>query len=926
MKTIIRKNGQKFNITDALYESIIRKQLIEDNTATPPAASSSSKTSKYKDDVKTTLVNMYGDKIRQALINNNIPKDKITDELISNIAMNLPQNDRQVLNNIPKYVQEYIQKLQSKNAEELKNYIIGYMKKSGYDLNNDYADDMVNQIVNKVIENNYNKAQIDNLLDSIIKDGAENMGIPHQMYSAAKENLKKEIADRLERIKKVINAPDSPIDKFNNVCIKQIKSMIDDDDRDYSSINIPKSVISLIFNNDSVSKLLDNISDDIIKYFYNEYKDGEEYSGQAVAPLMKYKRLDKDEDTSTEKISENEIAEISKFMDTKIYDYVYKKLSDKDFIATTVKDNKEIPEEWIKKTFFPNLIGEMRYIILGDRYNTQNISRSAIPTETFTDAFEEDKKWQRVSEELSDEKGMNDLDESIIDGLKTLVSLINLFEWNSIQRFITYPVYNGGADNIRTESANSNDDENGSNNSQMDTQMGVSLASVSMLKNNFYDLYNLYRKKLYDETLDILENISLDKNLISNMEKEYKAKKEDIDKMPPSFTNIKEIMKNLGIDKFNYLNEDHTPNVSSDEKTDSKLYNKLFECLKTLFKYSISFTKDFSSFIKFNNKKIEEMTGLDISKLGYKKFIKKMEQAINNGTQINDMDISESTIKNNINIIKELFENDDFIALFKYIAIIKKILEKYEEKMEKEGINLDSNLYENSDEMTSFYNLMGRYPDRTDYESYRETLKLLNNKISKMQSNMKLYETLVRKAGYSEYSVLIEKCSEIPYRIINSILGPSLEKSSDFLVKCLAYKELAAIAKNEKGKYKEIVNDIIGDTGDYLTDEKIGSLFYNVIIINKSVSANDLMSILRQKAEFSKKYSFDVSYIANKIYTSQPLIMIDKSDDMFGGCVVFTKYESLKDIFGGVGSFLNTLKSGLKSIFGATKSSKHWMG
>ena len=111
MKTFIRKDGQKFNIPNALYEAIVRKGLMEDETANPTNASNtnnvtSNSTNANKTSNKNNLKNIENHPLYQVTVNalknsgytfsGNPDKDyAVVSDVISNFPSNIKSNEIQ---------------------------------------------------------------------------------------------------------------------------------------------------------------------------------------------------------------------------------------------------------------------------------------------------------------------------------------------------------------------------------------------------------------------------------------------------------------------------------------------------------------------------------------------------------------------------------------------------------------------------------------------------------------------------------------------------------------------------------------------------------------------------------------------------------------------------------------------------------------
>ena len=848
MKTIIKKSGQKFNITDSLYKSIIKNGIMED--ANPTNAGQ---------DQGTPQNNESDDKAIITLYIKNDPK-----------AMDELQKHPQIIDDI--------KAMKAKDPNESLATIVANYKQS-----------FNSQLQGK---SNQGESNLDKKID-----------FNNSLVGMLKDKIEKDYVDKiLNKLFSSNSHSQSPLKKFNEYTKLQVKSMIGDNQKvNINDIDIVKSLFNDFFSKEDVSKLSEDIAkyifqnnDEIIKksYVIKSFGNNANFGSAEYYKIFRFSSLQDfvnpmakengNKDENYRKFSGITDEMYSRIIYLKIYEYVHKRITDKNFIENTIQRSKYLPADWIKNTFIPNLDIFLRNVILNKDPGSNAYNKNAINIFKYSTSEEVNKIWDEVKDEILNEKELNYLDESILYFYKTTI--------NDIDRVESETKEKGNSDN--------------------------EMKTVALGKKKLYDSYNAYRTNLYDKVVDMVENVKLDKKMMETILSNFNTNKENILKLISDTTikNCLEICKELGLDEYNYnkkVKENNKNKKTTNESVLSDVINRnkkgnnsdinVIELFNILSEVSASFYNKLSEYTeKIKSFNLEAKSGKDIS------------------SEINDFN--------------RYVENKNFKDVYVYSFILTKILENFDDYL-KSNTKLDMDKYlgkSNKDQhLKRFYELMGRYPDTSDIESYRNIVKQIKSSYDIMKSIRDELCREVQRAGYSlSTTIIVSQMKDISWRVLNNLLGSdSLTKSADYIVKCLAYSELTKIVnekKDENSTEYKISKEIIGDSGG-IEEKDFAKLFYMVININKNLSTNILLSMMEGNKSVKGNVKFVRTFMANRLYTAQPVAVLDESTGSFIGCITFVKYSSLREIMGGVGSFFDAIKSVVKS-HGSSSRSKNWMG
>ena len=355
MKTFIRKDGKKFNISNALYEVIMRKGILEDATANPITGT----TGRSKQNKGISLADAYRPQIEKALQTAGVPNTEINDILIKDISNNINPNTFDP-SKIQDYVNEYIKKTKTKIDSTNGNGVVEakvkkYLEEFGYEFGDENKDDAVIKYILRYVDehNIQNEEELKKIVSHVAKENTTVEGMSAYKYETYKKTLSEIVMNHIKNVLRTISSEKSSFGDFNRMMIKQIKSMTDNDNNiNYDEIHIGNDVVNSIFTEDNAKELAEKIAVLIIKNnkeIVNRANDSgiimdDDYSRGSLFNYM----------VNSDDKKEFGSDVYDRFINICVYNYIHDRINNSEFINQLVSQNNDLPAKWINNEFIKN--------------------------------------------------------------------------------------------------------------------------------------------------------------------------------------------------------------------------------------------------------------------------------------------------------------------------------------------------------------------------------------------------------------------------------------------------------------------------------------------------------------------------------------------------------------------------------------------
>lgn len=377
MKTFIRKDGQKFNIPNALYEAIARRGLMEDESANPTNPSntnntSSNPTNASKGSTKTNVKNIENHPLYQVTVNalknngyvfsGNPDKDyAVVSDVISNFPSTIKSNE------IQDYVKKYIDN-STKNVNQ------------NTTTDNEIKDYFYNSI-RLVFENQLLKVDkvIEELNQKTVRPKVQNDIKRYKENSNAEEQVHFEVFDRINE--KYFNK--NKAEEVSNYIVKICKQM----------------------DNDILSKMFPHLD------------NAEEIKEKMVDIINKIKTSGK------KSIEDVDVLRCVMILRSVLFSQYKKDMNGS--IKNQQNLDSDLPPEYVERTI-KSYVDTVERILM----NKDNNDEYVISDDQYMTGKEiEDEKdgvWNKFITSLNNEKPLNEWDDAILKGFLWVADVLTL--------------------------------------------------------------------------------------------------------------------------------------------------------------------------------------------------------------------------------------------------------------------------------------------------------------------------------------------------------------------------------------------------------------------------------------------------------------------------------------------------------------------
>lgn len=953
MKIIVKNNGQKFKVSDALYEEYIRKGLMEDSTSNPTNndgtnAQSNRVNSSNKNNNGVSLASAYAPQIKKALQSAGVPSNKINDNLVKDVANNISPDNFEP-NKIPEYVKQYVD---SKTGGQTEQINPKEEKAAKEKFENDIKNSMKDSLNKRHIP--VDNKHINKLYDEWLKTLPDE--ILNTPVSKLSVNKKADLANNAREFTKESRSNDiskswimrDMLDKDYNVklIMAQLADDIDENiirytgkentDKTIKPFVYIGSVVDKYFDKNNVKQVVEDIYSD--KEFKESLEQDRENYTNEEGDLLK-KNVERDTmvinddqmDMLDDSSFNSETKEFGKtfwnnyyrFMERSrvlFYGILFKKFTNEidDVKKNDINMLKNIlPEEYIEQTI-ERIIKEIKKVLAeGDSISGNKSKNKYTYDDKSLTQNEKDEIWNEFVKDLNDEQSINMYDDMFLSKLKDITNYMNRFK----------------DEEIKSKRPNN----------KISEKQPIFFDNC---KKKIYNLYEKYRD-LYEELNELMNNKMVNKNFIQTLfTDECKDKiQEQInkssvqDKKYSDFAHcIFDILysePNSEIDFSQYDDEskEYADDIEKEYKekkktNESVLYEKnIFSDLKDKIKSKFS-NDDITSNYKKNK----------ISKQNAKWIVSMTEESLDNAFRsaeeliksIPNIDMKESYTKQTESVEKYLEGMNQFLILisggessdhyvysykesffiqFGVLEKVKLLIENQYRKMFGKSGNNGKKM--GKDHLENFYHLMGRYPIKDDIDEFEKMRKMISERIDIVKDLLERYNIKMHKRYYytgTDYMYTVG--SKYDTKIVETIMATSAvsEETKKFLNKCQAYKELTLLSKeSEDVKGQKIAKEIVGDVG--ISDRDLGKMFVKIYAINKKMNLSDMITLFVNMKDVTENLKSAQGYTMSRLTRQRPIILSDKNNDVFVSVFTFISFDGARDILQGLGRAADSFKS-----------------